>query len=93
MTIEEMTMMSYIFLIIAVVLGIVAIVLFFVWKIPKGYRTVKGQKRYRKRVHHKQRTCKPETAQTETIKLDVKQQEKVQFTVLQDITFVHAEEK
>ena len=44
-------------------------------------------------MHHKQRTCKPETVQTETIKLDVRQQEKVQFTVLQDITFVHAEEK
>ena len=93
MTIEEMTIMSYIFLIIAVVLGIVAVVLFFVWKIPKRYRSVKRQKRHRKRAHRKARESKSKTAQSETVRLDAKKQEKVQFTVLQDITFVHAEEK
>ena len=92
MTIEEMTTMSYIFLVIAIVLGIIAVVLFFVWKIPKSYRAVKGQKRYKKKAHRTTRLNNEKTGQAETVRLDAKQQEKVQFTTLQDITFVHTEE-
>lgn len=91
MTIEEMTAMSCIFLVIAVILGIASVVLFFVWKIPKRYRTIKRQKRHRKRVHRMERKNKPKTTQSETVRLDKKQQEKVPFTVLQDITYVHIE--
>lgn len=91
MTIEEMTVLSCVFLVIAVVLGITSVVLFFVWKIPKRYRTIKRQKRHQKKVHRMERISKPKTTQSETVRLDKKQQEKVPFTVLQDITYVHIE--
>lgn len=57
MTIEEMTTVSYILLAVAVILGIVAVVLFVTMKIPKAYRAVKGQKKSKrrhrgKRKHH-----------------------------------------
>ena len=93
MTIEEMTIMSYVFLVIAIVLGIIAVILFFAWKIPKNYRVVKGQKHYKKKKNRATRLGNERNGQAETVKLDAKQQEKVQFTTLQDITFVHTEEE
>ena len=68
-------------------------VLFFAWKIPKSYRVVKGQKHYKKKKHRATRLGNERNGQAETVKLDAKQQEKVQFTTLQDITFVHTEEE
>lgn len=93
MTIEEMTIMSYIFLVIAILLGIIAVILFFVWKIPKSYRAVKGQKRRKGKVKQVSKLREKKTRQAETVRLDTKQQEKMQFTTLQDITFVHTEEE
>lgn len=104
MTIEEMTTMSYILLAIAVVLGIVAVVLFFSLKIPKAYRAVKGQKKSRRRrVGRKQMRHQPpkernsEKSNAETVKLEEETvalcEDEVHFTMLQDITYVHAEEE
>ena len=93
MTIEEMTMMSYVFLVIAILLGIIAVILFFVWKIPKSYRAVKGQKRRKGKAKQASKLREKKTGQAETVRLDTKRQEKMQFTTLQDITFVHTEEE
>lgn len=102
MTIENMTMMSYIFLAIAVVLGMIAVILFFTWKIPKGYRAVKGHK---KSINGKKITKRmpSKKGKSETVKLKVNSQydgatevfpgDEVQFVTLQDITFVHADEE
>ena len=115
MTIEEMTTMSYIFLAIAVVLGIVAVVLFITLKIPKAYRSVKGQKNSTKRYAGRRKKTasrkskqrkKSEKNSQKTVKLGGNQSkdkeedkteilngEKVQFNMLQDITYVHVEEE
>lgn len=114
MTIEEMTTMSYVFLAIAVVLGIVAVILFVTLKIPKAYRAVKGQKNSRKRYagrtkktasrkskqrkkseKNSQKTVKLEESRLkdkEEDKTEILNGEKVQFTMLQDITYIHVEE-
>lgn len=109
MTMEEMITVSYILLAIAVVIGIVAVVLFFTLKIPKAYRVVKGQKSSKKR--HKRKKRKRYVQQKRnagksisvTAKLDEKRQQnsetevfcedEVRFTMLQDITYVHVEEE
>lgn len=93
MTIEEMTIMSYVFLVIAILLGIIAVILFFVWKIPKSYRAVKGQKRRKGKVKQVAKLKVKKREQADTVRLDAKRQERVPFTTLQDITFVHAEEE
>lgn len=108
MTIEEMTTMSYVFLAIAVVLGIVAVMLFVTLKIPKAYRAVKGSKNRRKRAVSRKikQGRKIQKSSSKTVKLkenlskDKKEEqteilcgEKVSFTMLQDITYVHVEEE
>lgn len=103
MTIEKMTIMSYIFLVVAVVLGIVAVVLFFTLRIPKAYRAVKGHTYRGKRSRHVSARKKMRVNKPETVKLEEDRQQDsetevfcegdVQFTVLQDITYVHADEE
>lgn len=93
MTIEEMTIMSYVFLVIAILLGIIAVILFFVWKLPKSYRAVKGQKRRKGKAEQAAKLKVEKGGQTETVRLDEKRQERVRFTTLQDITLVHTEEE
>lgn len=58
MTIEKMTILSYILLVVAVMLGIVAVVLFFTLKIPKAYRSVKGQRKSKKKTKDNNKTKK-----------------------------------
>lgn len=91
MTIENMTIMSYALLAVAVMLGIVAVVLFFTLKIPKAYRSVKGQGKNRKR----KKKCKEPKRVVETVQLEQYSQPQdngVHFTVLQDITYIHTKE-
>lgn len=108
-TIEEMTIMSYVLLVVAIVLGIVAVVLFFTLRIPKAYRAVKGHGHNRKRYHGKKKTRhvsqrkKSKKSHPETVKLrdgwehdseiEVLCEETIHFTMLQDITYVHVEEE
>lgn len=87
------TVLSYMFLVIAVVLGLIAVVLFFAWKLPKGYRAVKGQKRRKKQAYRTAGLSEKKPERAQTVKLEKKQQEKVPFIILQDITFVHAQEE
>lgn len=103
MTIEKMTIMSYIFLVIAVLLGIVAVVLFFTLRIPKAYRAVKGHTYRGKKSRHVSARKKTKVNKPETVKLEEDWQQDsetelfseddVRFTVLQDITYVHADEE
>ncbi len=98
MTIEEMTAVSYILLTFAIILGIVTVVLFFTLKIPKAHRAVKGQRKHKrkKRITGKTKDI-PKTVKLEESFMQeetmVMTEDKVHFTILQDITYVHAEEE
>lgn len=99
MTIEEMTAVSYILLAFAIILGIVTVVLFFTLKIPKAHRAVKGQRKHKrkKRITGKTKdipkTVKLEESFMQEGETVLMAEDKVHFTILQDITYVHAEEE
>ena len=99
MTIEKMTILSYALLALAITLGMVTVVLFFTLKIPKAYRAVKGQKRSKKKKHmssrkndRKSRLETEKRKQEQMNETEMLMEEAVQFTILQDITYVHADE-
>lgn len=99
MTIEKMTMLSYILLAFAIILGITAVVLFFTLKIPKAYRIVKGQKK--KKIKRRIANKEKQTPKTKRLKESFVQEsetvtireEEVHFHILQDITFVHVDKE
>ncbi len=95
MTIENMTAVSYGLLVVAVMLGIIALILFFALKIPKANRVVRGQRtkkqvRTRQSVKKHKKTKNPTIQETKILyQKEEKDRGKVKFTVLQDITYIH----
>ena len=91
MTIEEMTAVSYILFAIAVILGIVAVVLFVTMKIPKAYRAVKGQKKRRHRGKRKHHVAPQKADKKKHNTVTMKPEKQLQQTQLEEKTEVLSE--